>query len=134
MILRTLKNIRNTFLAVLPTKLFVLMINLVNQLFFTGEKNAVSRLIEAILEEYNYCKKVIKKHFNKNLVLSAEDEQRFQSSNKCWICDKLFDVVDNKVRDHCHVTGKYSGSAHWSCNIDLKLTKKVLVIFHNFII
>ena len=134
MILRTLKNIRNTFLAVLPTKLFVLMINLVNQLFFTGEKNAISRLIEAILEEYNYCKKVIKKHFNKNLVLSAEDEQRFQSSNKCWICDKLFDVVDNKVRDHCHVTGKYSGSAHWSCNIDLKLTKKVLVIFHNFII
>ena len=134
MILRTLKNIRNTFLAVLPTKLFVLMINLVNQLFFTGEKNAISRLIEAILEEYNYSKKVIKKHFNKNLVLSAEDEQRFQSSNKCWICDKLFDVVDNKVRDHCHVTGKYSGSAHWSCNIDLKLTKKVLVIFHNFII
>ena len=36
-----------------------------------------------------------------------------------------------KVRDHCHITGKYSGSAHWSCNINLKLTKKVPVIFHN---
>ena len=56
-----------------------------------------------------YCEKVIKKrmkkHFNKNLVMSAKDEQRFQSSNKCWICDKLFDAGDNKVRDHYHVTG-----------------------------
>ena len=41
----------------------------------------------------------------------AEVEQRFQSSNKCWIYDKLFDVDDNKVRGHCHLTGKYRGSA-----------------------
>ena len=63
--------------------------------------------------------------------MSEKDEQRFQSSNKCWICDKLFDIGENKVRDHCHVPGKYRGSAHWSCNINLKLTKKVLAIFHN---
>ena len=44
---------------------------------------------------------------------------------------KLFDVGENKVRDHCHVTGKYRGSAHWSCNINLKLTEKVPEIFHN---
>ena len=54
--------------------------------------------------KYYYCWGVIKKHFNKNLVMSEEDEQRFQSNNKWWICDKLFDVGDNKVRDHCHVT------------------------------
>ena len=35
--------------------------------------------------------------------MSAEDEERFQSSNKYCICDTLFDVVDNKVRDHCHI-------------------------------
>ena len=28
-----------------------------------------------------------KKQIDKNLVMSAEDEQRFQSSSKCWICD-----------------------------------------------
>ena len=63
--------------------------------------------------------------------MSVEDEKRFQSSNKCWICDKLFDAGDNKVWDHCHVTEKYRGSAHWICNASLKLTKKVLIIFHN---
>ena len=58
--------------------------------------------------------------------MSAEDEQRFQLSNKCWICDKLFDAGDDKVRDHCHVTGKYRGSAHRGCNVNLKLAKKFL--------
>ena len=63
--------------------------------------------------------------------MSAEDEERFQLSNNCWICDKLLDVGYDKVRDHCYITGKYRGSAHWTCNINLKLTKKVPVIFHN---
>ena len=55
--------------------------------------------------------------------MSQKDEQRFQSSNKCLLCDKLFNAGENKVRDHCHVTEKYRDSAHWSCNINLKLTK-----------
>ena len=73
----------------------------------------------------------MKKHFNKNLIMTAEDEERFQSSNKCWMCDKLFDVGDNKIRDHCHITGKYRSSAHLCCNVNLGLTKKSPVIFHN---
>ena len=46
---------------------------------------------------------MIKKKSNKNLVISSEDEERFQLSNKCWIPDKLFDVGGDKVRDNCHV-------------------------------
>ena len=37
---------------------------------------------------------------------------------------------EQSVRDHCHVTGKFRSGTHWNCN--LKLTKKVPVIFHNF--
>ena len=92
-------------------------------------KNAACKFIEAILEEFYYCKRIMKKHFNKNLVMSAE-EKRFQLANSCWICNKLFDVGDEKVIDHCHVTGKYRGAAHFSCNTNYKLSKKVPVIFH----
>ena len=61
--------------------------------------------------------------------MSEEEEYLFQQSNSCWICKKLID--DEKVRDHCHVTGKFRGAAHWSCNINFQLTKKIPVIFHN---
>ena len=47
------------------------------------------------------------------------------------ICNTLFDVGDEKVRDHCHVTGKYRGVADFSCNANCKLSKKVPVIFNN---
>ena len=63
--------------------------------------------------------------------MSAEDKEILQTSNIYWICDNLFDVGDNKVRDHCHVTWKYRGSSHWSCNINVKFTKRIPVIFHN---
>ena len=65
-----------------------------------------------------------------NLIMSAKEEEKFQLTNNCWICDKLFDVEDDKVRDHCHITGKYRDAAHWSCNVNIKLSKKVPVIFH----
>ena len=113
----TQKNIKIIFLAVLLTKLHVLIINLPKNLFFT-EEHAAYRFIEAILEEYDdYCKKMVKKYFNKNIIISAEEEEKFQLTNSCCICDKLFNVGDDKVSDHCHITGKYRGAAHWSCNI-----------------
>ena len=61
--------------------------------------------------------------------MSKEEDEQFQSSNTCWICEKLID--DENVRDHCHVTRKFRGAAHWSCNINLQLTKKIPVMFHN---
>ena len=63
--------------------------------------------------------------------MSEKEEHLFQQSNKFWICKKLIDNDEEKVRDHCDVTGKVRGAAHWDCNINFQLTKKVPVIFHN---
>ena len=38
---------------------------------------------------------------------------------------------DEKKRDHCHITRKYRGAVHWSCNVNLKLIKNIFIIFHN---
>ena len=57
----------------------------------------------------------MKKHFNKTLIMSEEEEQ-FQLSNTSWICEKLIGDDDEIVIDHCHITGKFRGAAHWSCN------------------
>ena len=60
-----------------------------------------------------------------------EEEELFQKTNKCWTCDKLFELTDDEVRDQCHITGKFRGAAHFSFNANFKITKKVPVIFHN---
>ena len=63
--------------------------------------------------------------------MSAEENEEFGRSNICWICCKLITLDQNKVRDHCHITGCYRGPAHWPCNINLKVSKKLPIIFHN---
>ena len=91
-------------------------------------KNAVFKFIQCIFNEYSSCKNVMKKHFNKNLIKSLEEEQ-FEKDEICWICNKLNE--SDKVRDHCHITGKYRGPAHCNCNINMKICKKLPIIFHN---
>ena len=92
-------------------------------------ENAAYNFIKMMLEEFGYSKKVMKNHFKKNLIRNEKEEENFRSSIICWIYEKLID--DEKVRNHCHITGKCRGAAHWNCNVNLKLTKNVFIIFHN---
>ena len=63
--------------------------------------------------------------------MTEREKEQLQSSNTCWICKNLIDDDDEKVRDHCHINSNFRGAVHWSCNINLQLTKIVPVIFHN---
>ena len=63
--------------------------------------------------------------------MTVADERSFKSNNKCRICEELFAKGDNKVRDHDHITGRYRGSAHKDCNVNLRFTKKIPVIFQS---
>ena len=100
---------------------------------YRGE-NAVYKFMEKMLEEVKYCKTVIKKHFNKPLVMTEVDEQNFKTMDGCHICGEKYTDKDVRVRDHCHITGKFRGSAHQECNLKLRIKPeniKIPVIFHN---
>ena len=100
---------------------------------YRGE-NAVYKFMEKMLEEVEYCKAVIKKRFNKPLVMTEDDEQRFRTMDGCHICGNKYTDKDVRVRDHCHITGKFRGSAHQECNLKLRIKPediKIPVIFHN---
>ena len=94
-------------------------------------KKAAYEFTKAILNKCKYGKKIMKDQFSKNLVMTKKEEHLFQQNNNCWICKKLIDNKDEKGIDHCHITGKFRGSAHWDCNINFQLTKKIPIIFHN---
>ena len=100
---------------------------------YRGE-NAVYKFMEQMLEEVKYCKDVIKKNFNKPLVMTEDDEMRFKQMDECYICGEKYVEKDVRVRDHCHITGKFRGSAHRECNLKLRIKPediKIPVIFHN---
>ena len=100
---------------------------------YRGEK-AVYKFMENILEEVKYCKRVMKKYFNKPLRMTEENEKEFKKATTCHICDKKYTEKDIRVRDHCHITGEFRGSAHQECNLKLRINPKEIkipVIFHN---
>ena len=70
-----------------------------------------------MVEESNCCSGVMKKYFNKELVMTKIDVADFENSTKCCIWDNTFVEGDFKVRDHCDITEKYRGSAHRDYNI-----------------
>ena len=100
---------------------------------YRGEK-AVYKFMEAMFEEVKYCKKTTKTCFNKPLKMTNDDVNKFEKAKGCHICDKEYTSEDIRVRDHCHITGKYRGSAHQECNLQLRLNPeeiKIPLIFHN---
>ena len=70
-----------------------------------------------------------KKHFNKKLVISKKDNEDFENSSKCWICNNNYTDNDVTVRDHCQINGKYWYSAYRYCNINLNQIIKFLSYF-----
>ena len=100
---------------------------------FRGE-NAVYNFMEKMIEEVEWCKSIIKKHFNKPLVMTEENKLDFESAKYCHICKNRYSEEDICVRDHCHITGNYRGSAHQDCNLKLRLSPtniQIPVFFHN---
>ena len=53
--------------------------------------------------------------------MTNEDEEIYNNSHICWICKQ--ELNTDKVRDHCHVTGKFRGAAHNKCNLKLRIPR-----------
>ena len=71
------------------------------------------------------------KNTKKDIIMTEKDED-FRNNNICRFCEK--NIECNKVRDHCHLTSRYRGPAHNTCNINVKQKESnfTLFVFHNF--
>ena len=65
----------------------------------------------------------------KKMIFTEEDEKHFNKASDCWICGE--DLGNDRVRDHCHFTGRYRGPAHNICNLKYRKPESVSVFFHN---
>ena len=65
----------------------------------------------------------------KEIIFTEEDIKQFNKASDCWICGEY--LGNDRVRDHCHFTGRYRGAAHNSCNLKYRKPKSISVFFHN---
>ena len=72
------------------------------------------------------------KNTNKDIIMTDENEADYRNNNICRFCEE--EILSDKVRDHCHLTGKYRGPAHSKCNINVTQNQSNFIpfIFHNF--
>ena len=72
------------------------------------------------------------KETKKDIIMTQEDEENYKNNNICQFCEK--NIESDKVRDHCHLTGKYRGPSHNICNINVKQKDSNFIpfAFHNF--
>ena len=57
------------------------------------------------------------KNYNKDVFMTERDEEDFSNNIICRFCEQ--NTGSDKVRDHCHLTGKYRSPAHSKCNINV---------------
>ena len=74
--------------------------------------------------------KIISGLGNKEMVITPKEQKQFSQASKCWICGKLLNLQD-RVRDHCHFTGRYRGAACNICNLKYCKPNNISVFFHN---
>ena len=79
----------------------------------------------------------MREFFKQNLQpkITIKSEKIFMKSNICWLCDKNFGNINDKIKHYCKLTGNYLGAAHQSC---IDYVNKVgqhkfsPVLYHNF--
>ena len=59
-------------------------------------EDAAYNFVNSMIEECKYCSDVMKNHFNKEFVMTKEDNEDLKNPTKCLICDN--DYVDNYVK------------------------------------
>ena len=89
-----------------------------------GEKfsDMITNDVSEILTKYD---KAVEINFTK------EDRKLFNSSTTCHICGGEIKQDQKKIKDHDHITGKFRGAAHNSCNLNYKTPNFIPVFFHN---
>ncbi|XP_071582535.1 uncharacterized protein, partial [Temnothorax nylanderi] len=63
--------------------------------------------------------------------LTEDEKLEFQRATHCHVCRKPFQPEDKRVRDQCHLNGRYRGPAHSRCNLNYRNVYVIPVFFHN---
>ena len=93
--------------------------------------DSVHKFFTDIFEEEKEILEKLRSFQKTPLNSSYKEKMHHKNATKCYVCDCSFTDRNRKVRDHCHVLRNYRGAACNTCNLSMKMTKTIPVIFHN---
>ena len=93
--------------------------------------DSVNIFFSDIFEEEKEILQKSKDFKNTPMNLTNEEQNNHKNATNCYVCHCSFTTENHKFRDHCHVIGNYRGASCNKCNLGMKMTKTVSVIFHN---
>ena len=96
---------------------------------YTQTKPEGANAIDVFIKWLEEDVKAIANIEEKEIIFTEEDRKQFNKASDCWICGEY--LGNDRVRDHCHFTGRYRGPAHNSCNLKYRKPKSISVFFHN---
>ena len=96
---------------------------------YTKTKEEDEDVVDVFLKWLEDDVKAIANIKPKKMIFTEEDEKQFNKASDCWICGER--LGNDRVRDHCHYTGRYRGPAHNSCNLKYRKPNNISVFFHN---
>ncbi|XP_024871691.1 uncharacterized protein LOC112454486 [Temnothorax curvispinosus] len=86
------------------------------------------------VNEFRVLAHRVKNKFSTNIAmvkLTEDEKSEFRLATHYHVCGKSFQSKDKRVRDHCHLTGRYRGPAHSRCNLKYRNVYVIPVFFHN---
>ena len=71
-------------------------------------------------------------NIKKDIIMTKENDEDHKNNFICRFYEKI--IESDKVRNHCHLTGKYRGPAHSKCHINVTQDQSNFIpfIFHTF--
>jgi len=96
-------------------------------LFIGRDKDCIAWFDEQLRDLAHNVKAII----TANVPMVDFDYEKFNNTTHCHVCEQSFAPDDKRVRDHCHLTGRYRGPAHSNYNLNYKDSHCIPIVFHN---
>ena len=111
-------------------------VHLIKKVSYYRGNDCIEKLYKKLKER---VMKIINYEEKEMIPLTFEENKSYEEQEACHVCEERFymdkddkDYINRKnVKDHCHYTGKFRGTAHSKCNLNYKVPKDIPIIIHN---
>jgi len=94
-----------------------------------SRQDVAKRFVNEVTEIARRVKDLLK--INKPIIMTKEEQTAHMMTHTCNLCKCNFSNKNNKVADHCHLSGKFRQTLCNTCNLKLQTPNFIPCFLHN---